>query len=222
MEKQVFPITRGEAKKQGIAFSSENNKNTLFPSRLRDLRDEKKVSQAVLAETLKVSKSTVGLWEAGETLPDAKALHDMAIYFGVSADYMLGLSKIPNTDINIRAVCEFLGFSEQSLHYLLFLKGSYYDRVRELLFSSDVFPDLLWSLDNFMRETEKVKGELNKKNPDPFSLGFDYEGARSYRFEMIEAFAKIIDRATGYKHMKAVLERFEKTGEIDDGEYPED
>lgn len=92
MSRQIFPVTRKEAEKQGISYSSENNRNSQFPTRLRELREGKGIPQITLSQVLGVSKSTVGLWENGDTLPDAKMVHDLAIYFDVSADYLLGLS----------------------------------------------------------------------------------------------------------------------------------
>lgn len=93
MEQAFFPVTRREAERQGVPFSSDANKNALFPSQLKELREGKGISQAVLARALGVSKSTIGLWETGDTLPDAKSLHDIATFFGVSANYLLGFTK---------------------------------------------------------------------------------------------------------------------------------
>jgi len=92
MEQLFFPVTRREAERQGVQYSSEKNKVALFPTQLRKLRERKGVSQSTLSKALGVSKSTIGLWETGDTLPDAKSLHDIAEYFGVTADYLLGLS----------------------------------------------------------------------------------------------------------------------------------
>ena len=92
MEQLIFPVTKKEAEKNGKTYSSEANKKALFPSQLRDLRKKKGISQETLAHDLGVSKSTIGLYETGDTLPDAKTLRDLAVYFGVSADWLLGLS----------------------------------------------------------------------------------------------------------------------------------
>ena len=105
MEQLVFPVTKKEAEKRGISYSSENNKNALFPSRLRTLRAEKGISQAAFAAALGVSKSTIGLYETGDTLPDAKTLYDLAKYFSVTSDYLLGLSDADKQ--------EFHDFAEQ-------------------------------------------------------------------------------------------------------------
>lgn len=112
MEQAFFPVTRREAERQGIPFSSTANRNALFPSQLRELRKEKGISQAALAKALRVSKSTVGLWETGDTLPDAKSLHDVAAFFDVSANYLLGFT---NDMGMIQTATEELGLSHDAV-----------------------------------------------------------------------------------------------------------
>lgn len=204
MEKQVFPITRGEAKKQGIAFSSENNKNTLFPSRLRDLRDEKKVSQAVLAETLKVSKSTVGLWEAGETLPDAKALHDMAVYFGVSADYILCLSDTGNSDMDFRAVCEFTGLSEEAVKNILTLKylSARTRKNKNLLFSARELQEIFYQMANAADTAIIFRESLEVEDPDYLIEGHEGDEFAFDRYKVIKTFESFLDRVLHTKEME--------------------
>lgn len=114
MEQLIFPITKKEAERQGVKYSSQKNKEALFPSQLRELREKKGISQAILARDLGVSKSTIGLYETGDTLPDAKTLHDLAVYFEVSADYLLGLSNIKTNKAHPRVACELTGLSEDA------------------------------------------------------------------------------------------------------------
>ena len=83
MKTLIFPVTKKEAEKSGTSYSSEANKNALFPTQLRELRKEKGVSQETVARDLGVSKSTIGLYETGDTLPDVKTLSDLAKYYGV-------------------------------------------------------------------------------------------------------------------------------------------
>ena len=118
MERLIFPVTKKEAEKSGRKYSSEENKKALFPSQLRDLRKEKGISQETLARDLGVSKSTIGLYETGDTLPDAKTLHDIAIYFDISADWLLVLSTVPTSNKNVRDVCEYTGLSAEAVSAL--------------------------------------------------------------------------------------------------------
>ena len=114
MEKLIFPVTKKEAEKAGALYSSEANKKSLFPSQLRELRKEKGVSQEAVARELGVSKSTIGLYETGDTLPDAKTLYELAKYYDVSADYLLGLSTARSKDESIQVVCDYSGLSESA------------------------------------------------------------------------------------------------------------
>lgn len=118
MEPLFFPVTQKKASQAGIGRSSDANKNALFPTQLRNLRKEKGVSQDELSKILGVSKSTVGLWETGDTLPDARSLHDLAVYYEVSADYLLGLSDVKTSDMAVRSICEYTGLTEESLDFL--------------------------------------------------------------------------------------------------------
>ena len=119
MEQTFFPVTRREAERAGVQYDSKKNKNAGFPSRLRELRKGKGVSQDVVSKELGVSKSTLGLWETGDTLPDAKAICDLSTYYGVSADYLLGKTRTSTTDIKIKKICESTGLSEKAIESLL-------------------------------------------------------------------------------------------------------
>jgi len=62
----------------------------MFQSRLKQLREERKVSQTELAKALGVAQSTVGMWESGKNKPEYAFLNKIANYFNVSMDYLLG------------------------------------------------------------------------------------------------------------------------------------
>ena len=115
MSRPVFPVTKKAAEKEGIKYSSETNKNALFPYQLRELRKKAGVSQDKMAQSLGVSKSTLGLYETGDTLPDARTLRDIATFFNVSTDYLVGLSSVPSTDNDTRDICSKTGLSEGSV-----------------------------------------------------------------------------------------------------------
>lgn len=62
----------------------------IFGERLLELRKEKGVSQAKLANDLGVSYSVVCYWETNRSEPTAPNLVKIADYFGVSVDFLLG------------------------------------------------------------------------------------------------------------------------------------
>lgn len=63
-----------------------------FCERLKELRLEKGMGQIELANRLGVSKSSISIWEKGESYPSIISLYYIAKFFNVSADYLLGLN----------------------------------------------------------------------------------------------------------------------------------
>ena len=61
-----------------------------FIERLKELRKERGISQATLAEYLGLSKSTIGMYETGAIDPSVEALNGIADFFNVSIGYLLG------------------------------------------------------------------------------------------------------------------------------------
>lgn len=64
---------------------------------LKELRKKQKVSQQKLATKLGVSRSTVAMWEIGASQPDNNMLLQIASYFNVSIDYLLGNETATNS-----------------------------------------------------------------------------------------------------------------------------
>lgn len=62
----------------------------MFAIRLKELRQNRNLSQKELAEILNVSTGTVGNWEVGLREPDFQTLTKIADIFNVSCDYLLG------------------------------------------------------------------------------------------------------------------------------------
>lgn len=64
--------------------------------RLRELREETGLSQALLAEELGVSRGSISYYENGDRTPDVDFLSKAKEYFGVDYEYLLGESSIRN------------------------------------------------------------------------------------------------------------------------------
>lgn len=62
----------------------------MIGQRIRDLRKQRKMSQTELANILHVSQQTVTAWETGKAEPASSAVSNLADYFGVTTDYLLG------------------------------------------------------------------------------------------------------------------------------------
>lgn len=119
MEQLRFPVTRADAEKTGLKYLSGANKKALFPSRLRELRKEAHLTQKNFAKQLGISKSTLSMYENGDTLPDIETADKMATVFAVSTDYLLRRTDISTPNAEIRAICEMTGLSENTINNLV-------------------------------------------------------------------------------------------------------
>ena len=71
----------------------------MLGERIVSLRKEKGISQEELADVLLTSRQAISKWERGESLPDIDRLKDLAVYFGVSIDYLIGYD-VESTSVN--------------------------------------------------------------------------------------------------------------------------
>ena len=64
-------------------------KKNEFGKNLRELREERKISQRKLGEDLQVVNQTISTWETGTREPDLDMLKKISKYFDVTIDYLL-------------------------------------------------------------------------------------------------------------------------------------
>lgn len=57
---------------------------------LKSLRASNGMTQDQLAKALKISRSTIGMYEKGDRKPDPETLEAIADYFNIDTDYLLG------------------------------------------------------------------------------------------------------------------------------------
>lgn len=62
-------------------------------NRIKQLRDERMMSQVALSIRLGVSQETVSAYENGKHYPSVQILIELSQIFSVSCDYILGLSE---------------------------------------------------------------------------------------------------------------------------------
>ena len=63
-------------------------------NRLVKLRKERNITQRRLAVDLGIEQASISSYECGKYLPTVEVLIKLANYFGVSIDYLLGLSDV--------------------------------------------------------------------------------------------------------------------------------
>lgn len=65
-----------------------------FSKRLREERLKKKLTQAMLADILRIDQTSISKYETGKQFPDLSVLNDIANFFEVSLDYLTGRTDI--------------------------------------------------------------------------------------------------------------------------------
>lgn len=71
--------------------------------RLKELRESRHESQQKLAVLMNISQAMISRYELGQTYPDVPTVIALSRHYGVSVDYLLGLSddKLPYTKSNL-------------------------------------------------------------------------------------------------------------------------
>lgn len=89
-------------------------------NRIKELRNEKNMTQVDLAKILKISDRAVGYYENGDREPDQETLMKLADFFSVSIDYLLGRTNIRITsesnkdEIQVAFSSGFAGLNEEN------------------------------------------------------------------------------------------------------------
>ena len=65
-----------------------------FSLRIKELRKERKLKQRELADEFSIKLRTYQGYEYGESYPEVAKLVDIANFFGVSLDYLMGRSDV--------------------------------------------------------------------------------------------------------------------------------
>lgn len=69
-----------------------------FPNILKTLRKNKGLTQKELAKIINITDSTVSKYERGDLEPNNETLLELANFFNVSIDYMLGRTNVEHPD----------------------------------------------------------------------------------------------------------------------------
>ena len=68
--------------------------DNMYQNRIRDLREDRDLSQTQIAELLNVHQTTYSDYELGHLNVPVTALHTLADFYGVSVDYLLGRTDV--------------------------------------------------------------------------------------------------------------------------------
>lgn len=97
------------------------NKQKLI-KRLRELREEKKLTQKELAAILNVTRSSIGQYENGEVDLSTDLLYKYAEFFNVTTDYLLGKSNSPDEHLTIIQEAIRVARSDKDIEYVVVME----------------------------------------------------------------------------------------------------
>jgi DNA-binding XRE family transcriptional regulator len=66
----------------------------MLHERIKKEREKKNISQSKLGKIIGVSQQTIGSWEVGRTAPAQEMISSLAVFFGVTTDYLYGLTDV--------------------------------------------------------------------------------------------------------------------------------
>lgn len=143
-----------------------------FSENIKQLRKERDLTQEGLADYLGVSFQAVSKWERGDSYPDIKMLPEIATFFNVTIDELLGTDKTQREQ-NIKAYLE--KFNKMQLGDVSDVLFEYEKAIRE-------FPNESSILIKYMELLHIEKGSVPVQNYKPLSdkLINTYEKIQKY------------------------------------------
>ena len=88
----------------------------MIADKIKALREAKGITQAELARSLSITRGGVNSWEQDFSTPTPASIVELAKFFGVSTDYLLGVSSsqaIDTTGLSQRDVALLAELSER-------------------------------------------------------------------------------------------------------------
>ncbi len=96
----------------------------MIADKIKILREKKGITQSELATNLGITRSAVNAWEMGITVPSTQYVVELAKFFNVSADYLLGLSSTSTISVD--------GLNEREIASLVEIVQCYKNRKPQL------------------------------------------------------------------------------------------
>lgn len=76
----------------------------LLAEKIKTLRENQGITQSDLAKTLGLTRSAVNAWEMGLSVPSTQYVVELAKFFQVSTDFLLGMEE--NAAVSIKGLNE--------------------------------------------------------------------------------------------------------------------
>ena len=128
----------------------------VFSERLTQLREDRGLKRQEVADALEISRASLEYYEKGQRKPDIEVAARIAKYYGVSTDYLVGVSAAQVTaseNETLKTVCDYLGISEASAEQISYLTSIGYSTNMDAILSSEIIEILTTSLDDYNKKS---------------------------------------------------------------------
>lgn len=191
----------------------------VFCERLKQLRKAAGLNQSELGEKLNCQRTRIADMERDKSTPTPEDITILCKTFNVSADYLLGLSDVATTDVELKAVCEYTGLTEKAAQKLydsetLRLRFpepdsniTYLDTINWILTdatAAESIMNLFWykaKLCYLLQDQKELLKYLDSTDFDAIKfsdkyteLQHSYKNVRFYLFEALEKFRTAISK----------------------------
>lgn len=129
----------------------------VFSERLKELRGKKTLQE--VADSIGITRVAMGYYEKGERKPDIEILYKIAKFYGVTSDYLIGLSDVQTPDIDIQAISTKTGLSEKAIEKICYYNThiKHYTEPLNILLKSPNFESALHHIAKYMEEVQVVE-----------------------------------------------------------------
>ncbi len=170
-----------------VKRNNESRYDSPFATRLRELLDTPKISQAKVAEFVGVTRQAISSYSLGTSVPDIDKLVKIAAFFEVSTEYLLGHTEIKKVDPTKQAVAEYLNLTEEAIDKIKLLRYGHleqhfaddYKLTTKLEPLADIFNDWIESVN-----LSKLLSDLHRSLIA--SMRFDQSGKYPERYQLDE------------------------------------
>ena len=101
-------------------FSEDEDadKTNIIGQRIVELLKKTNRKQNELAKHLNIMRNVISYFCSGRRKPNVLQIVEIAKFFDVTTDYLLGLSCAGTTDINLKEVCDYTGLSVEAIDFI--------------------------------------------------------------------------------------------------------
>ena len=196
----------------------------VFSERLTQLREDRGLKRQEVADALEISRASLEYYEKGQRKPDIDVAARIAKYYGVSTDYLVGVSAAQVTaseNETLKTVCDYLGISEASAEQVSYLTSIGYNTNMDAILSSEIIEILTTSLDDYDKKSiEKAIAYMTlseaKTKKDKERLKEEYRQADDRLefegYKMWNRIKRVLDTLCHYsdEEIKDILEKSSK------------